>query len=96
MQNALDTHHLTVPHDIHRQKRKHLESYFSRKNVTAMEDLIARKSSLLGERLSSLRGSKSVLNLHCVFMALTGDVIGHVSSGADPELLQDANFSPQW
>ena len=37
-----------------------------------------------------------MVHIDHAFMALTGDIIGHVACGAHPGLVEDAGFSPSW
>ncbi|KAI9368159.1 cytochrome P450 [Aspergillus egyptiacus] len=90
------SHHLSVSHDLHRQRRKHLETFFSKQNITRFEDIIVNKIQLLEDQLWRLKGTKSVVSVNDAFTALTGDIIGHVACGAHPGLVDDANFSPEW
>lgn len=85
-----------MPHDLHRQRRKHLESFFSRQGVTRIEDIIAGEARHLDERLTNLAGTGTVIRIDHAFTALTGDLIAHVACGQRPGLIDDAEFSPGW
>ncbi|KAI9035564.1 cytochrome P450 [Aspergillus affinis] len=91
-----DSHHLTVPHELHRHRRRHLESFFSRKSITDFESTIIWKVRVLDQRLQSLAATKTVVHVDHAFMALTGDIIAHVTCGTTPRLLEDKDFSPAW
>ncbi|KAL3483008.1 cytochrome P450 [Aspergillus germanicus] len=91
-----DSHHLTVPHELHRQRRKPLETFFSRQNITRVERTITEKVRALDARLQALAGSDTVVHIDHAFTALTGDIIGHVACGTSPGLLDDVDFSPSW
>ena len=91
-----DSHHLSVPHDLHRQRRKHLDGFFSRQGINRTEGIVAGAARHLADRLQALEGTGTVIHIDHAFSALTGDVIGHVACGADPGLVKDANFSPEW
>jgi cytochrome P450 len=93
---ASDSHHLTVPHELHRQRRKPLETFFSRQSITRVETTIADKIRALDERLQAVAGTDTVIHIDHAFTALTGDIIGHVACGMTPGLLDDAEFSPKW
>ncbi|KAL8867264.1 MAG: hypothetical protein Q9174_005775 [Haloplaca sp. 1 TL-2023] len=96
LHDQYDSHHLSVPHDLHRQRRRHLDSFFSRQGINRTEDMVANAARQLAERLQALEGSGTVVKLDDVFSALTGDIIANVACGANPGLLEDANFSPEW
>ncbi|KAF9873287.1 CND11p [Colletotrichum karsti] len=91
-----DSHHLSVAHDLHRKRRKHLEPFFSRQGITRIEDQIAEHVMKMDNRLVGLSGSGSIIPLDHVLCALTGDVIGQVSSGTQAGLLDDTDFVPAW
>jgi len=93
---SIDSHHLTVSHDLHRQRRKHLESFFSRQGVTRVEGIIAGESRRLDERLTGLAGTGTVIRIDHAFTSLTGDLIGHIACGQRPGLIDGAEFSPGW
>ncbi|KAI1419592.1 cytochrome P450 [Xylaria sp. FL1777] len=90
------SHHLSVPHDLHRSRRKHLEPFFSRQGITRVEPIIAAEAWKLDARLLGLSGSGSVVHMDHVLAAMTGDVIGYISCGMQPGLIEDAGFSPSW
>lgn len=91
-----DSHHLSVSHDLHRQRRKNIETFFSKQNVNRFEDIIVRKVQLLDDQFERLKGTGSIVHINHAFTALTGDIIGHVACGAHPGLVDDPHFSPGW
>ncbi|POS72678.1 cytochrome P450 [Diaporthe helianthi] len=91
-----NSHHLSVPHDLHRVRRKHLEPFFSRQGITRIEGRIAELVKKMDDRLVGLKCTGSVLSIDVVLCALTGDVIGQVSSGMQAGLLDDPDFTPAW
>ncbi|OTA98482.1 hypothetical protein M426DRAFT_258664 [Hypoxylon sp. CI-4A] len=91
-----NSHHLTVPHDLHRSRRKHLEPFFSRQGITRVEHIIASGAWKLDARLLGLSGSGTFIHMDHALAAMTGDVIGYISCGLQPGLIEEANFSPSW
>ncbi|KAI8627729.1 cytochrome P450 [Xylariaceae sp. FL1651] len=91
-----DSHHLTVPHDLHRSRRRHLEPFFSRQGITRVERILADEVRLLDARLSEFKGTSTIVQIDHVLAALTGDAIGYISCGMQPGLLQESDFSPAW
>lgn len=87
---------MSVGHDLHRHRRKHLESFFSRQGIGRVEDIIASEARLLCNRLQALDGTASVVHIDHAFTALTGDIISHVACGLSPKLMEDTDFSPDW
>ncbi|KAI1128167.1 cytochrome P450 [Nemania abortiva] len=90
------SHHLSVPHDLHRSRRKHLEPFFSRQGITRVESIIAGEAWKLDARLLGLSGSGSIIHMDHALAAMTGDIIGYISCGMEPGLIQDPEFSPSW
>lgn len=91
-----DSHHLSVSHDLHRQRRKQLETFFLKQNVNRFEDIIVEKIQLLDDQFGRLKGTNPVVCVNHAFTALTGDIIGHFACGAHPGLVDDPSFSPEW
>jgi cytochrome P450 len=85
-----------VAHELHRQRRKPLETFFSRQSITRVERTITEKVCALDARLQALAGSDTVVHIDHAFTALTGDIIGLVACGTSPGLLDDVDFSPSW
>jgi hypothetical protein len=50
----------------------------------------------LDARLLSLSGSGTVVHMDHALAAMTGDVIGYVSCGMHPDLVDEPNFTPSW
>ncbi|KAG9254338.1 cytochrome P450 [Emericellopsis atlantica] len=91
-----DSHHLSVSHDLHRIRRKHLEPFFSRQGITRIENRIAELVMKMDDRLVGLKGSGAIIPVDTMLCALTGDIIGQVSSGTQAGLLDDPDFTPAW
>ncbi|KAI0206674.1 cytochrome P450 [Astrocystis sublimbata] len=90
------SHHLSVAHDLHRARRKHLEPYFSRQGITRIEPKIAAEVWKLDRRLLGLGGTGEVVNMDHALAAMTGDIIGYVSCGMQPGLIDEPSFSSSW
>lgn len=91
-----DSHNASESHDLHRLRRKPLDLFFSRQNIERMESMIVREATMMDDRFTSLRGTKTVINLEHVFAAVTGDIIAEVCTDEPISLLQDPEFSPHW
>ncbi|KAF7956988.1 hypothetical protein EAE96_004310 [Botrytis aclada] len=91
-----DSHHLSVSHDLHRTRRKHLEPFFSRQGITRIESRLAERVMKMDDRLMGLKKSGSIIQVDHMLCALTGDIIGQVSSGMEAGLLDDPEFTPAW
>ncbi|KAK8052037.1 hypothetical protein PG993_003422 [Apiospora rasikravindrae] len=90
------SHHLSVPHDLHRSRRKHLEPFFSRQGTTRVEHIITEEAEKLNARLLQLSGSGTIVHMDHALAAMTGDIIGFTTCGMQPNLVEDADFSPSW
>lgn len=90
------SHFLTTPHDLHRRRRKPLEPFFSRLGVTRLEPMIAEVVGLVNRRFEALRETGTVIRLDHVFVAFSGDVIGRLCCEDHTDMLEDAEFTPQW
>ncbi|KAL9586172.1 MAG: hypothetical protein Q9212_001093 [Teloschistes hypoglaucus] len=95
LHDLYDSHHLSVPHDLHRQRRKHLDTFFSRQGINRTEGMVADAARQLANRLEAFKGTGAVVKLDDAFSALTGDIIAHVACGANPGLLEHPEFSPE-
>ncbi|CAN8097128.1 unnamed protein product [Discula destructiva] len=94
------SHLLTTDHDLHRQRRKPLEPFFSRMGVTRLQPMLAEVSLHLEQRLRALKGQHKVIRLDHAFSAFSGDIIGRIclDSGEAKEdgFLDDPDFAPDW
>src|SRR6266498_2864361 len=84
-----------MSHDLHRLRRKPIESYFSHQGVTQLQPLLRSLSTKLVSRLQALGGPSTVVRLDHAFTAFSGDVIGKVccDSYGFGDLLEDEAFS---
>lgn len=87
---------MTVPHDLHRRRRKPLEPFFSKQGIGALEPVLSSLTRRLCDRIDSHKGTSKVIRLNNAFYALTGDVITRICCDEHPDLIEDENFSPSW
>ena len=87
---------MTVPHDLHRRRRKPLEPFFSKQGISALEPMLSSRTRRFCERVDNLRGTSKEIRLDHAFYALTGDVITRICCDEYPNLIEDENFSPSW
>ena len=70
------SHLATTGHELHRERRKPLDPYFSRSVVTRLEPMVAELGEkLIVGRFESFRGTAKVVRLDYAFTAFSGDVI---------------------
>ncbi|GKT90339.1 cytochrome P450 monooxygenase [Colletotrichum tofieldiae] len=65
-------------------------------SITRIEPRIAELVMKMDKRIVGLKGSGAVVPVDHLLCALTGDVIGQVSSGMQAGLLDDPDFTPAW
>lgn len=68
MLNLTDSHLLTIPHDLHRQRRKPLEPVFSRSGIRRFEPMLAEFIKKLVCRFDALKGTASIVRLDHAFL----------------------------
>ncbi|KAF1959561.1 putative cytochrome P450 monooxygenase [Byssothecium circinans] len=76
------SHFLTIPHDLHRTRRKPLEPFFSRQGTTRFEPAIQGLAQKFARRLHALEGTGTVVRLDHAFEPTS--------------LLEDEKFSADW
>jgi cytochrome P450 len=87
---------LTQNHEMHRQRRKPMEPYFSRLGVTKLESFINKAVDKFVKRFEDLQHTGRIVRLDHAMLAFAGDVIGHVCFENPVELMDDEEFSPFW
>ena len=90
------SHLLTTSHDLHRRRRKPLETFFSRSGVTRLWPILAEVVEKFARRLEALEGTESVVRLDHACSAFSGDIISQVCWDDKKSFLDDPNFAPEW
>lgn len=83
----------TLDHDLHKQRRNQISSFFSKSSVRTLEPLVASKIDLLCTRLEQVAAGGSVVNLTHAFVALTLDIISKVCYGLSYDCLERDDFA---
>ncbi|KAH7141326.1 trichodiene oxygenase [Dactylonectria estremocensis] len=65
----------TVDHDLHRERRGYLNTYFSKRVVVSLEPIIYERVDKLCQRLDRFMADGEAVSLDRAFAALTGDII---------------------
>ena len=86
----------TVNHDIHRQRRAALNSFFSKKSITELEPVIQTQVDKLCSKLNEAGRSQQIVNLSDALACLSADVISDCAFGEAYGLLHAPNFAPDW
>lgn len=85
---------LTLEHDLHRQRRRVLDPFFSRFAVRKMEPLFATLLQRFEKRLKDARGK--VIRLDHAFVCFSGDLIRSVTCENIDYLMDDPQWSFAW
>ncbi|KAF6812419.1 cytochrome p450 [Colletotrichum sojae] len=78
----------TTHHDLHRQRRNALSSFFSTASVHRLENIMKKHCRALIARLDDAARHESVLGIHEVFKAITSDVITQYAFDKSFDFLQ--------
>ncbi|PSN59687.1 cytochrome P450 [Corynespora cassiicola Philippines] len=90
------SHFLTIPHDLHRLRRKPLEPYFSKMGIRHLEPLIHDIVEKLTKPFEKLERNCTVVRLDHAMLCYTGEVISNVFCENPTCLLDNENFSSNW
>ena len=96
LKKKTDCHIATVGHDLHRQRRKPMEPYFSRLGVSRQEPMVVEYLHTICDRINTFRGTSTVLQLEQIFTAFSGDVVSGLCSDEPTNFVKDPEFSPSW
>lgn len=99
---AAASHILTRDHDLHRQRRKPLDPFFSRNGVQRLQGMITELTVKMERRLHEFSGTGKVVRMDHVFSAFSSDVMRRIclsvgpNGEKSPDLLDDPDFCPEW
>lgn len=80
----------TIDHDLHRQRRNALNSFFSVASVRRLEPIMKSYLTKMMARLEQSGKSGEVVQIHHVFMACASDIITQYAFG------ECLNFIDEW
>ena len=83
-------------HHLHRVRRKPLDPFFSRRGVENHEPKIVDELKLLDTRLCDMKITNTIVDLECIFSAITGDIIGKIAVPNPPSFVMEDDFSLEW
>ena len=86
----------TVGHDLHKQRRNQLSSFFSKSSIRTLEPLLVRKVDRLCARLEESSDTGRIVSLTHAFSALTLDIISRVCFGYSYDCLELEDFARSW
>jgi cytochrome P450 len=86
----------TMDHNLHKQRRNQISTFFSKASIRTLEPLILSKIDMLCARLEQAAGSGTTVNLTYVFVALTLDVVSRICFGFSYDCLARDTFAREW
>jgi cytochrome P450 len=92
----LGSHFLTIPHDLHRTRRKPLEPYFSKLGISYLEPVIQDLAEKFAKRFQALEETGTIVRLDHALLCYTGDTISRLCCENPTYLLDDEDFSADW
>lgn len=87
---------MTVEHEVHRKRRGALNPFFSKASIVANIPVIQEKLAIMCERLDKVAGSREVLDLESVYLAVTTDVLTQCSYGWTYDYVHDPEWAMKW
>lgn len=92
---------LTKDHDLHRNRRKPFEPFFSKKSISSSYHILVEVAKKFEARIRRLKGTGHVFRLDHAFACYAGDIVGKVCFGnsaghEQSDFLDDEDFSPDW
>ena len=82
--------------ELHQLRRKPLEKFLSRQNVSRLQNVINEELRILDRKVSSAKNTGSQIRLDHMFTSFTGDIVGEVACGENPSLLDAPGSTPEW
>ncbi|ETI26947.1 hypothetical protein G647_10046 [Cladophialophora carrionii CBS 160.54] len=87
---------MTVEHEVHRKRRGALNPFFSKASIVANMPVIQEKLAVMCDRLDAIKGSRQVLDLEAVYLALTTDVLTQCSYGWTYDYIHHPEWAMTW
>jgi len=88
---------ITTPdHDLHRIRHTAISPFFSKKQISKLEPIIASKVTKCCTQLAKYAKDGAVLDLRLLFTCYTTDVVTEYVLASSYNLLDSADLTPQW
>lgn len=87
---------MTIKHEIHRRRRGALNPFFSKASIVAEMPVIQEKLAVMCARLDKIAGSREVLDLEAVYLAVTTDVLTQCSYGWTYDYIHNPEWAYRW
>jgi cytochrome P450 len=87
---------MTVEHEVHRKRRGALNPFFSKASIVSNMPVIQEKLAVMCSRLDKIAGSRQILDLESIFLAVTTDVLTQCSYGWSYDYCNNPNWAMTW
>jgi hypothetical protein len=87
---------MTVEHEVHRKRRGAMNPFFSKASIVANMSTIQEKLTVMCERLDRVAGSREVLDLESIYLAVTTDVLTQCSYGWSYDYVHNPEWAMTW
>lgn len=87
---------MTIEEKLHRKRRGALNPFFSKASIIASLPIIQEKLAVMVDRLDKIAGSREVLDLEAVYLALTTDVLTQCSYGWTYDYIHHPEWAYTW
>ena len=92
---------MTIEHEVHRKRRGALNPFFSKASIVASQPIIHEKVGIMCDRLDAIakatgEGSREVLDLEAVYLAVTTDVLTQCSYGWTYDYVSNPEWAMTW
>ncbi|KAI4242602.1 MAG: hypothetical protein L6R40_003983 [Gallowayella cf. fulva] len=85
----------TIPHDLHRIRRRAFNSFFSKQKIVSLEPLIQSIVDKLCRRLESYSGTGKEVPIRHAYECLTHDVVMEYALGKGDNNVEHPDFNPE-
>lgn len=86
----------TIPHDLHKERRKILNSFFSQKQISLLYPHMYECVEQLCSLLENARKEQVIVNLRTVLTCFTSDVVTMFTFGRSTHLLESKDYADEW
>ncbi|ETN36568.1 uncharacterized protein HMPREF1541_08846 [Cyphellophora europaea CBS 101466] len=87
---------MTVEHEVHRKRRGALNPFFSKASIVGNIPIIQEKLAIMCSRLDKIVGSREVLDLESIYLAVTTDVLTQCSYGWTYDYIHNPEWAMKW
>ncbi|KAL8803889.1 MAG: hypothetical protein Q9200_006034, partial [Gallowayella weberi] len=85
----------TIPHELHRIRRRAFNNFFSKQKIVSLEPMIQSIVDKLCERLESYSGTGKEVPIRHAYECLTNDVVMEYALGRGDNNVEHVDFNPE-